>query len=152
MTTLKSATLKPFHGTNSGSECNTRLGHDDPLLLPSAETKARDVIIPGRVDWSALGDPENGEDAIRDRQEDDCALKRSNESFCDWNAQQEETNGDFGPHQGRKSLNPFTISVFSKFNDLPFLKVILRSSKAVVDLNEVQARADYIAQLQRICG
>ena len=137
MTMRKSATRKSFHDTNRGSGCNTRLGYDDPLLLPSAKTQARDVIIPGRVDWSALGYPENGEDTIRDRQENDCALKRSNESFCDWDTQQEETNGDFGPHQGRKRLNPFPVSVFSKLNDLPFLKVILRSSEAVVDLNEV---------------
>ena len=64
MNTRKSATRRSFQGTNRGSGCNTRLGNDDPLLLPSAETQALDVSIPGRVDWSALGYPENGEDAI----------------------------------------------------------------------------------------
>ena len=63
------------------------MGNDDPLFLPSAKTQARDVFVPGRVDGSALGYPENGEDTVRDRQENDCALKRSNESFRDWDTQ-----------------------------------------------------------------
>ena len=62
MTTLKLATWKVFHGTSRGS--NTRLGNDDPLFLPSAKTQARDVFVPGRVDGSALGYPENGENTI----------------------------------------------------------------------------------------
>ena len=67
-----------------GSGRHTRLGNDNPLLLSSAKTQARDVTVPGHVHWSALGYQENGEDNIRDRQENDCALKRSDESFCDW--------------------------------------------------------------------
>ena len=97
----------------------TGLRYDYPQQLASCEAKTGlKRRVPCSCDWATLQNPQQGENNVGDDEKNDCALKRSYQSLCCWNAHQEEANRDFGPHQGGKCLNPLAIGILPKFEKL----------------------------------
>ena len=102
------------------------------------------------MQWLALHDPYRGEDGIGEEQEGDGPLQCSPKSFDAGYPHEEKADGDFGPHEGSESLDPFAIGVFPKLLDLVRSEELFMAAKAIVCLDKVESSANSIAELDDI--
>ena len=124
------------------------MSDDDSLLLPSTKTCAFNTCIPRSVNGSTLQNPQESKNGVGKYEKDHGALQRSDQSFARRDQHEEQAYRDFGPHQSRKSLDPFPVSVFGEFLQLVVGQVVLMPSEAVVHLGKVQCRSDDRSELE----
>ena len=97
-----------------------------------------------------MHNPQDGNDHIRQYQEDDCNFDWPDEYLGDRYTLEEEAYRDLGPHQGGKCLDPFAVGVFMDLDKMPLGEIVLWSPEAVVDLHVNQSIAYDIANLDKI--
>ena len=89
-----------------------------------------------------MHDDDGGTDCIREEQESDGPLEGSFEGFALRQTDEEEADGDFGPHEGCESLDPFAVSVFAELADFVVREELLVFAETVVDFDKVKSGAD----------
>jgi len=119
------------------------LGENDVEQLFLAETISMNVHVPCGSDGPALNDPQNSEDYVRHNQYHNRGLKRSDELFRNRYPKQEEAYGDFGPHEGSKCLNPFSVAVILEFTVVGIANIISMSSVTEVKLRKIKSGSNY---------
>lgn len=95
----------------------------------------------------ALHDPCGCKDGIREKQESDRPLESSPKGFDARYAHKEEADRDFSPHQRRKGLNPFSVSIFAELENLMWREELLVTPKAIRGFHKVETGTDGIANL-----
>ena len=101
------------------------------------------------MQWLALHDPCRRKDRVREEEEGYSPLEGAAEGFDTRDSHEEEADGDFGPHEGRKGLDPFAVGVFAEFSELMGGEELLMAAEAIVGFDEVQAGADSVSKLGR---
>ena len=76
------------------------------------------VAPPGGMEWLALHDPHDGQDDVGEEEEGDGPVHGDDDFFGVGDADEEEADGDLGPHEGEEGLDPFSIGVLLEFAEL----------------------------------
>ena len=99
------------------------------------------------MEWLALHDPHDGQDEIGEEEEGDGPVHGNDDSFGVGDADEEEADGDFGPHEGEEGLDPFSIGVFLEFAEFVGGKTRFAGAEAIVDFEEAEGGADGCTEL-----
>ena len=94
------------------------------------------------MQWLTLHNPYDREDDVRDQHKRHRQVHGCLQPLAVRNANEEEADGDFRPHEGRKRLNPLAIGVLEELAELVGGEVGLACTKAIVDFHEAEGGAD----------
>ena len=130
----------------------TSLHKDNALYLAFLEALSIDGIVPHSSNRSALKYPQQSKDHVGQHQEHQRSLQRPDQILFARDPQKEETDGDFGPHEGGKRLDPFAVGVLFEFLELMRGEVVLVSAEAVVHFHKIQGHAYCCSKLRERGG
>lgn len=99
------------------------------------------------MEWLALHDPHDGQDDVGEEEKGDGPVHGDLDLAGDGNTDEEEADGDFGPHEGEEGLDPFSIRVLLKFAEFVAGETGLAGAEAIVYFEEAEGGADGCAQL-----
>ena len=89
-----------------------------------------------------MHDQDCGADGVGEEKKSDGPFQRSFQRFTLWQADEEQADGDFGPHESREGLNPFAVGVFAELADFIIGEELLVFAEAVMDFDEIEGGAD----------
>ena len=97
----------------------------------------------------ASHDPHNRQDGIAKEQEAHSPVHHSLQLFAVGYANEEEANGNLGPHERGKCLDPFSERVLSELAEFMLVQELNMFAEAVVDFDKAERAADGCAELGR---